>query len=276
MSSIPLPKAPGIYQIVCLPTGKFYVGSAASIYNRCNSHRHNMRHNQHQNKHMQHAWNKYGADMFSFRVLELCAVEELIAREQYYLDLLRPYDRAIGFNIAAIAFSRRGCKDSEETLAKKRSRKVSDETKAKLRARKHTQEELLKQSEAQRGRKHSEETKAKIRDTNLGQKRSDETKAKLRSRVISEETRMKLSQARKGVKGRMPTDQEREQTRNLNRQRQAANRHVVICIATGEQYIVHLPTFCAEHNLPYRIMIKTVNGDRKHCQGYRVERMSKS
>lgn len=50
------------------------------------------------------------------------------------------------------------------------------------------------------GVKRSEETKEKIRQLHLGRKASQETKEKLRSRIISEETREKLSIAAGGKK----------------------------------------------------------------------------
>lgn len=71
-------------------------------------------------------------------------------------------------------------------------RKHSEETKAKMR-----------EEQALNPRVASEETRAKIgvasrgRQAFLGRKHSEETKAKLRTKIVSEETRSKLSLARK-------------------------------------------------------------------------------
>ena len=110
---------------------------------------------------------KYGYSKFSLEILEYCEAEEVVNREQYYIDLLDPE-----YNICPIAGSSLG-------------RKVSDETRAKL-VRAHVGrdysgliEHLAKLKEANLGRKHSAETKDKIRASALGRKFSDETRIKL-------------------------------------------------------------------------------------------------
>jgi len=73
---------------------------------------------------------KYGFSKFSFEILEYCCIDNLIKREQYYIDLLKPV-----YNLCKIAGSPRG-------------RIVSEETRAKLRIAnteyKHTKEALEK------------------------------------------------------------------------------------------------------------------------------------
>ena len=41
-------------------------------------------------------------------ILENCKEDELLEREQYYLDLLEPWKRKIGYNIRKIADNNRG------------------------------------------------------------------------------------------------------------------------------------------------------------------------
>lgn len=53
---------------------------------------------------------KYGHDQFIFRVLEYCPVNDLMVREQYYLDSLKP-----SYNILKYAKSSRGYIHSEAT-----------------------------------------------------------------------------------------------------------------------------------------------------------------
>jgi len=55
---------------------------------------------------------KYGYSNFTLEILEYCDVPELLIREQYYLDLLKPT-----YNIAKIAGSTLGVLKSEETKA---------------------------------------------------------------------------------------------------------------------------------------------------------------
>ena len=72
--------------------------------------------------------------MLSFEILEFCEYSEVIDREQYYLDILKPYDK--GFNILKVAYSCLGVKQSKETILKRNaSRKwytPSEETKLKI------------------------------------------------------------------------------------------------------------------------------------------------
>src|SRR4051794_20615442 len=56
---------------------------------------------------------KYGYSKFSVEILEYCDSMDLIKREQYYIDLLKPE-----YNILKIAGSRLGSIHSEETRAK--------------------------------------------------------------------------------------------------------------------------------------------------------------
>ncbi len=71
---------------------------------------------------------KYGYSNFSFEILEYCTRENILAREQYYLDLLSPV-----YNIVEKAGSTLGYKHSEEIREKMRNLKISDEVRlAKL------------------------------------------------------------------------------------------------------------------------------------------------
>ena len=58
---------------------------------------------------------KYGYSGFKLEILEYCAESEVLNREQYYIDLLKPE-----YNILKIAGSTLGYKHTEETLAKLR------------------------------------------------------------------------------------------------------------------------------------------------------------
>lgn len=92
----------GIYVIKCLPTGKCYVGSALNCRSRTKTHKTRLKRGIHINKHLQAAWNKYGPDAFTFEVLEICKSEnELVEREQWWINKLQSGKSKFGFNIAA-------------------------------------------------------------------------------------------------------------------------------------------------------------------------------
>jgi len=92
----------GIYKITNNVTGKFYIGSAKDIDWRWIIHRRDLRANRHCNPKLQHSWNFYGEDKFSFIILEEVEPiqEKLFEREQYYLDTFKPYIRGLGYNIS--------------------------------------------------------------------------------------------------------------------------------------------------------------------------------
>ena len=95
----------GIYKITNKLNGKFYIGSSKDIDQRWNEHKLNLKSNRHINKKLQNAWNFYGEDNFLFEIIEctVCEQSVLFDREQYYLDLFRPYMRDIGYNICPTA-----------------------------------------------------------------------------------------------------------------------------------------------------------------------------
>lgn len=71
---------------------------------------------------------KYGYSGFRLDILEYCNTEQLIDREQYYIDLINPK-----YNILRVAGSSLGHKHYEATLAKLIGRKLSSEHLVKLR-----------------------------------------------------------------------------------------------------------------------------------------------
>ena len=56
---------------------------------------------------------KHGYSNFQLEILEYCTVENVISREQYYLNLLKPE-----YNLQSSAGSRLGSKHSDETREK--------------------------------------------------------------------------------------------------------------------------------------------------------------
>lgn len=95
-----IPRASGIYQITCITTGKIYVGRAVNLRARWDQHKNELKRSNHHNVHLQKAWNEYGAECFVFAVLELVPKQQLIEREQEWIDLTFCIDRAVGFNIS--------------------------------------------------------------------------------------------------------------------------------------------------------------------------------
>lgn len=101
----------GIYRILNLTNGKFYIGSAVCLKNRASKHFSDLRKGKHGNRKLQNSFNKHGESAFVFHVIEpVIAKELLIQREQFYIDTLRPE-----LNIRKIADSPLGLRATPET-----------------------------------------------------------------------------------------------------------------------------------------------------------------
>lgn len=187
----------GIYCIRNTETGRVYVGSAKNILRRWNAHRTALNTNKHYSKMLQAAWNKFGAQGFTFEILELVSeFPNLIAREQHWMDLLGAHWRHGGYNSQPIAGSNLGTKASAETKAKIKASwlnrgPVTAETRAKM-------------SASLTGIKRSAETRALMSVVGLARnyKLSDVQKARVsavhKGKTISDAQKEAVSRAQKG------------------------------------------------------------------------------
>jgi hypothetical protein len=174
-------KRTGIYIIKSkIKPERTYVGSAVDIAQRWRDHLSTLNNERHRSPMLQNHVNKYGIEDLSFSILELVMFkEDLVQREQYYIDALNPF-----FNCLKIAGSPIGHKHSEETKRKiaigNTGKPLSEERKRKI-------------SEAHKGKKASEEAKRK-----MSQSRKGKSATWNKGRKVSEETRMKLSLQKMG------------------------------------------------------------------------------
>jgi len=217
----------GVYLIRNLHTGDVYIGSSShSIAKRWNTHRNDLIGGRHGNPRLQHAWNKYGADMFAWEVLEHAEGREaVLACEQRWIDHYWGGRMGVDcYNALPRAGSPAGCVHSPETRAKMRARTATSETRAKMRAaqtgRTASPETRVKLS----ARVHSPEALAKISAASRGRVKSPETRAKLsaaaRGRIASPEARAKQSAAQRGRTGRTASPETRAKLRAVQRERQ--------------------------------------------------------
>ena len=88
-----------IYVIECLPTGRKYVGSAKRHKVRWGDHRRELSERRHINSYLQKAWRKYGAENFTFTIIETCNVENRWHREQHWIDHYKSANPTFGFNL---------------------------------------------------------------------------------------------------------------------------------------------------------------------------------
>lgn len=110
----------GIYKITNIKNGKIYIGQASNIWDRIRGgYLYALPKNKCHNKPLQRAWNKDGGENFCIEIIEFCDIEKLNEREQYWIDITQCFNNKIGYNIASIAGSNLGVKQSEETKKKK-------------------------------------------------------------------------------------------------------------------------------------------------------------
>lgn len=106
---------PGIYKITNIINNKSYIGSSINISSRIVNHKYKLKSGNHDNKHLQYSFNKYSINSFKFEVLEYCKKEELLIREQYYVDLYKCIDPKKGYNKAIVVENTSGYKWSKES-----------------------------------------------------------------------------------------------------------------------------------------------------------------
>jgi len=215
-------KISGIYKIQSIHNPeRIYVGSAVNISQRWYVHLNDLRKDKHSSKKLQRHYNKYGESDLTFSILLGCEKDELVKKEQYFIDSYNPY-----FNSCIIAGSPLGFKHTKESrikmgisrLGNKNSvgRKASPETLIKLsiahsgkkfpnrKKRIQTEETKRKISEAKKGVPMKEDTKFKLSISHKGKKLTDEHKHNMSLSHIgskrSDITKDKMRKAQLGKK----------------------------------------------------------------------------
>lgn len=274
----------GVYQIVLKEDGRSYIGSAVNIKNRWNAHKLAAKRNKTKQV-IAKAIAKYGPDSFNWIVLEYCEVDQLLVREQHWLDTIRPFaDEGNGFNVRKTADSNIGIKRSLE------SRK--------------------KQSQTMLGVPKTAEHKQKMRES-WHNNRGDEYYAALRERITGEknpakrpDVREKISKAMTGKgwkddkcrvekhvaarKGKQRSDEAKEnmrkaQQKNKTRSNEAREtfylaQRVLYEITkpdgnTFQMYSRELKELCITEQLQYANLISTANTNRPYKGGWIAKRL---
>ncbi|TPG66064.1 GIY-YIG nuclease family protein [Hymenobacter nivis] len=145
----------GIYRISNTVNSRTYVGSAKKLGARFRSHKSLLLKGKHNSVIMQRFYDKHGAGFLIFDLVELCDEDQLLEREQHYIDSEQP-----SFNIRKQADRNSGIKRRPETIAKMRAmgkeRAKTDAGKAHIALMRATP------SSGNTGHKHTDETRAKI------------------------------------------------------------------------------------------------------------------
>jgi group I intron endonuclease len=97
----------GIYRILNKVNNKCYIGSSVNVKDREYKHFWMLRNSRHDNLFLQNSYTKYGYESFTFEVLELCATNLLVERENYYINKFNSCDPEFGYNQALVNDFRR-------------------------------------------------------------------------------------------------------------------------------------------------------------------------
>ena len=181
----------GIYKIINQVNGKIYIGGTKNIQNRWRQHKSALRNGKHHNPHLQNAFNKYDISNFKFTIIEeVKSVENLVDREQYFLDTLEPeyniIPKADHHEISEETKRKIGKANKGNELSEDRKKKMSEAAKK----REITWGDEI--SKALQGHEVSEETKRKIGEANSGEKNGNYGKH------LTKATKQKMSEATRG------------------------------------------------------------------------------
>lgn len=111
-------KISGIYCIENIDNEKMYIGSSKDIYKRWYEHKRRLNKQIHENSYLQRTWNK-NSGSFIFKILEIVPDKnDLITREQWWLDILETYKNDKGYNVRKDADSNLGVKWTEKQRKK--------------------------------------------------------------------------------------------------------------------------------------------------------------
>lgn len=113
----------GIYRWINKLNNNTYVGSGLNLSKRMGEY-YNQSELKRNPRPIHAALLKHRYENFRIEILEYCRADELIVREQYYLDLLKPE-----YNILKYAYSLLGYKHNPENIAKFKLKKISQEHK---------------------------------------------------------------------------------------------------------------------------------------------------
>lgn len=89
----------GIYCIRNIINNKRYIGSSKNLITRFRNHKNQLPRGKSHSAHLQSAYTKYGGENFEFSVLESgIKEEEIIERENYWINVYKTLDREFGYN----------------------------------------------------------------------------------------------------------------------------------------------------------------------------------
>lgn len=173
----------GIYCIRNTINNKRYIGCSRNISKRFNRHKNLLMSNKHFNYKLQNDFNTYGIDSFEFLILLECENDKLELLEEKYINVFNSIDK--GYNI----------RPNNYVITDEMKLKISESTKLAM------QSDIVK---SKLNKEIKEDTRIKISNS-LKEYYKNNPQAKI-----------KISDSKKGKKGRTFTEKEKELLRGSN------------------------------------------------------------
>ena len=157
----------GIYKITNNVNEKVYIGQSINIKLRWKDHINALNRDDSSCTLLQRAWNKYGQENFSFEILELCSEDMLDDMEIKYIELYDSHNN--GYNIESGGnFQKHLSQETKQKLSDMAKERFSDTSKNPMYNKHHTDETKAKISASKKGKLLSEETKKKLSKIRMG------------------------------------------------------------------------------------------------------------
>lgn len=276
----------GIYQIILKEDQRSYIGSAFDIEKRWSNHISASKRNGAKQV-IANALAKYGVENFEWIILEECSQSELLLREQYWLDLLRPFaDEGRGFNIRKEAKNNSGIVRSAES-----KKKQSETMKGKPKSEEHKRN-MSKNWREKRGAEYFDNLRKRVSGENNPSKRPEVAEKISKSmtgktwkhdadRVAKHIAHRKNKKASEELRAKLRAVQQKNKTRSQEAKHKfyLAQRKLYLIVDHEKQetfniYSRELKIFCSEHNLTYENLIGTAKTGKlykKRWQANRIE-----
>ena len=228
----------GVYKIsnnLC-PEGKYYIGYSCDINHRWCIHRSTLKTNRHCNILMQRAYNKYGSECFTYKILQECETEEEAKNvELSYLEDLTIRDKLYNLHYNSSGGDMLTFHPDRKQIIEKRVKEQKEQISKMTKEERQERWGQSGEKNGMYGRTHTDEVKKLFSEMHtgntycLGKKASQETKEKL-SIIASERLGEKNS-----FFGKHHNEETKQKIREKSKGRLPPNiREVII---NGETYI---------------------------------------